>query len=112
MTEVHQSTEHTHHTHDSDEHGHSHEHHDHEHPHEHHHDHEHGGILVMIAQALHLPGYAHEHASLAQDAAFQDNELGIRVVKLALLALGVTTLIQIVIYVASGSVALLADTVH
>lgn len=41
-----------------------------------------------------------------------ENDLAIRTVKLALLALGVTTLIQIFIYAASGSVALLGDTVH
>lgn len=42
----------------------------------------------------------------------EDNNLAIRTVWLALLALGITTILQIVIYVASGSVALLADTVH
>lgn len=40
------------------------------------------------------------------------NEEGIRTVWLALAALGVTSLLQIVIVLASGSVALFADTVH
>lgn len=68
----------------------------------------------MIAAALHLPGYTHrhDHADLTQDAALADSALGIRTVKLALLALGITTVLQFVIYAASGSVALLADTVH
>jgi cation diffusion facilitator family transporter len=125
MTKVHAEHDHDHdhddhHTHGDDhEHPHTHKHdehhhgHSHDHPHPHSHEHR-EGLWVKIAQALHLPGYTHEHSytSLAQDTAFQANELGIRTVKLALLALGVTTLIQIVIYVASGSVALLADTVH
>ena len=88
---------------------HSHDHHDH-----HHHHHHGGGPLAKIAQALHLPGFTHDHShsELAGDSAFLDNQLAIRTVWLALLALGATTVLQIVIYVASGSVALLADTVH
>jgi cation diffusion facilitator family transporter len=96
---------------------HVHEHaHSHDHPHEHgHHDHEHRHSLIeTISMALHLPGYGHSHGytELAADPAMRDNELGIRTVKLALLVLGITTALQIVIYVASGSVALLGDTVH
>lgn len=92
--------------------------HTHDHPHHHDHDHPHGGggILGTIAAALHLPGFGHDHdhsyTDLASDRAFHDNELGIRTVWLALLALGLTTVLQIVIYFASGSVALLGDTVH
>ncbi len=88
----------------------------HEHNHEHHeHNHEHNNSIVgTIAAALHLPGYGHDHdhIGLAGDSALYDNELGIRTLKLALLVLGITTLLQVFIYVASGSVALLADTVH
>ncbi len=87
----------------------------HSHGHSHEHDHHHSGnILVKIAQALHLPGFTHDHshADLAGDRAFLDNQLAIRTVWIALVALGLTTALQIVIYVASGSVALLADTVH
>ncbi len=103
--------------HQQDVHDHEHDHdhaHDHEHDHDHdHHDHEHGGgWWTQIATALHLPGYAHEHASLSGDATILNNELGIRTVRLALLALGITTIIQVIIYLASGSVALLGDTVH
>jgi len=91
----------------------------HTHHHEHHrHEHEHGGggILGTVATILHLPGFGHDHehsyTDLASERAFQDNQLGIRTVWLALLALSVTTVLQIVIYLASGSVALLGDTVH
>ena len=85
----------------------------HSHDHSHHHQHS-GGPLAKIAQALHLPGFTHDHShsDLAGDSAFLHNQLAIRTVWLALLALGATTALQIVIYVASGSVALLADTVH
>ena len=64
--------------------------------------------------ALHLPGFTHDHShtDLAADDAFLDNQLAIRTVWIALVALGLTTALQIVIYTASGSVALLADTVH
>lgn len=89
----------------------------HSHTHDHnHHDHHGGGIIGTIGAALHLPGFGHDHdhgyTSLAADSALHDNDLGIRTVWLALLALGITTALQVVIYVASGSVALLADTVH
>ncbi len=84
------------------------------HSHDHSHHHHSGGPLARIAQALHLPGFTHDHshADLAGDSAFLHNQLAIRTVWLALLALGATTALQVVIYVASGSVALLADTVH
>lgn len=90
-------------------------HHHHDHHHGHDHDHHHGGgLIATIAQALHLPGFTHDHShmDLASDSAIHDNDLGIRTIWLALLILGATTVLQIVIYVASGSVALLADTVH
>lgn len=46
------------------------------------------------------------------DQAFLHNEIGIRTVWWALAALAVTSLIQVGIYYLSGSVALLADTIH
>ncbi len=83
----------------------------HSHSHDHHHS---NNILVKIAQALHLPGFTHDHshADLAADRAFLDNRLAVRTVWIALIALGLTTALQVVIYIASNSVALLADTVH
>jgi cation diffusion facilitator family transporter len=131
MTPVHQEEldhEHEHHGHAHHHSGHHHghdghthhhgEHHHHEHQHHHeHHDHDHGHThnwWENIASALHLPGYghSHNHADLVQQVSTENNDLAIRTVWLALLALGVTTVIQIVIVIASGSVALLADTVH
>lgn len=80
----------------------------------HHHHHHSSNPLSKLAAALHLPGFTHEHShhEFAADRAFFDNRLAVRTVWLALFALGATTALQIVIYLASGSVALLADTVH
>ena len=110
--------DHDHHHDHSHDHDHHHHHHGHDHHHGdgHHHHHGGGGIIGLIGAALHLPGFGHDHdhgyTELAADSAVHDNELGIRTVWLALIALGITTVLQIVIYLASGSVALLADTVH
>lgn len=123
-----ETPEHTHdHGHDGDHH---HDHHEHDHPHDHDHEHDHGhhhddhghehahdhhhddGLWGLIAGALHLPGHAHSHARPAYSDPLYTNELGIRTIKLALAALGLTTVLQVLIYLASGSVALLADTVH
>ncbi len=77
------------------------------------HEHAHGdGLWGTIASALHLPGYAHSHEGPARTDALFNNELGIRTLKWSLILLGSTTIFQIFIYLASGSVALLADTVH
>ncbi|MCE2473628.1 MAG: cation transporter [Anaerolineae bacterium] len=86
----------------------------HSHGHSHDHHHHSNNILVKIAMALHLPGFTHDHshADLAADRAFLDNQLAVRTVWIALVALGLTTALQVVIYIASNSVALLADTVH
>jgi cation diffusion facilitator family transporter len=71
------------------------------------------GVWGWIASIFHLNGHSHdEHAPLVADPAFNADASGIRTVWLALAALGVTALIQIAIFSHSGSVALLADTVH
>ena len=78
---------------------------------EHHHD---DTWWEKTATILHLPGYGHSHShnvTARQDVIYK-NELGIRTLKQALLLLGVTTILQAAIYYFSGSVALLADTVH
>ncbi len=61
---------------------------------------------------LHLNGHHHHHGDLAADQAFADNQAGIRTVWLALGALTLTSILQIIIVTWSGSVALLADTLH
>jgi cation diffusion facilitator family transporter len=103
------------HDHDHEEHDHphgEHEHHD-GHGHGHGHDHDgHGGIIGTIAAIFHIGGHKHDHGDLAGDKALKDNELGIRTIYFAVALLGLTTIFQIAIYLFSGSVALLGDTVH
>ena len=70
-----------------------------------------GGPLGWLAAIFHLHGHEHAEHDLGADPAFATQE-GIRTVWLALAALGGTTLLQVVIVALSGSVALLADTVH
>ena len=99
-------------THDA---GHSHEQeheHDreHEHEHEHTHDHEHPGGLRGALREVFAP---HSHdASDSIDGALESSAAGIRAVKISLLALGATSVAQLVVVRISGSVALLADTIH
>lgn len=91
---------------------------DHAHSHGHHHDHDHShtshdqSLWSRIAAVFHLAGHSHHHGELASDQAFIDNEAGIRTVWLALTALTLTAILQIVIIAWSGSIALFADTVH
>jgi cation diffusion facilitator family transporter len=59
-----------------------------------------------------LNPHSHDHGDLAADRALADNQAGIRTVWIALAVLGITSLLQLGIVFASGSVALLADTAH
>lgn len=59
--------------------------------------------------------HSHDAADSAADSVddtLESTAAGIRTVKISLLVLGLTALIQIVIVVMSGSVALAADTIH
>jgi cation diffusion facilitator family transporter len=56
--------------------------------------------------------HGHSHGALAPDLALEASERGIRTVQISLLVLALTAALQIVVYLASGSVALLADTIH
>lgn len=82
-------------------------------PHKHNHPHpESSSLWQKVAAALHLPGYTHSHEQASSQDVLFKHEVGIRTVKQALLILLLTTLLQVLIYVVSNSVALLADTVH
>ena len=83
--------------------------------HEHdHHDHSHNhsqGLLGRIREAIpFLHGHSHGEANI--DAALETSERGIWALKVSLIGLGLTALFQVVIVFISGSVALLADTIH
>lgn len=96
--------------------------HDHAHPseaspfggygHDHGDDHGSFGIFGTIASIFPNGGHGHEHGDLAGDRAISDSRQGIRTIYLATTLLGLTTIIQVAICLASGSVALLGDTVH
>ncbi|MBI1280516.1 MAG: cation diffusion facilitator family transporter [Anaerolineaceae bacterium] len=67
-----------------------------------------------IGAIFHIGGHSHSHDdhSIIEADPASTNQEAIRTVWLAILALGITTVIQIVIVALSGSVALLADTIH
>jgi len=78
--------------------------------HSHDHPHEHGGWLRAAVREVFAP---HSHdASDSIDGALESSAAGIRAVKVSLLALAATSVAQLVIVLLSGSVALLADTIH
>jgi cation diffusion facilitator family transporter len=64
----------------------------------------------MSSPAAHDHGHSHSHGLV--DPSIKRSREGIRVVLVSLAVLGVTGAIQAVIYVATGSVALLADLIH
>ena len=108
------------HTHDSHEHdpvdlGHDHHGHADGHTHEpdhggHEHGHEHHGGLRGFVTGLFRP-HSHDAAD-SVDSALEASAQGVRAVKISLAGLGVTALLQLLVVAVSGSVALLADTIH
>jgi cation diffusion facilitator family transporter len=82
-----------------------------DHSHDHDHTHTHQGGVRGFTAGLFRP-HSHDHSDLAVDRAFVDNQSGIRTIWLALGALAITSVVQLAIVFASGSVALLADTAH
>jgi len=92
-----------------------HEHHDHGHDHGHghagHSGHGHSrrrGVWGALRHAL--SPHSHDHAEIIDTATA--NREGMRALAISLGALGVTAVLQVVIVAVSGSVALLADTIH
>ncbi len=89
----HEPHDHEPHDHEHSAHGHAHEDHDHDH---------HG--------RAHGHGHGHSHG-LVHESIKRSRE-GLRAVGLALLVLGATAVLQLLVFFASGSVALLADLIH
>jgi cation diffusion facilitator family transporter len=77
---------------------------------DHGHSHGHSAGLRGAIKEVFAP-HSH-HASDRIDGALESSAAGIRAVKISLLALGATSLAQLAIVAVSGSVALLADTIH
>lgn len=82
----------------------------HDHDHHHDHDHEHDDSIWGRIKALYVP-HSHDAAD-SIDTALESSAKGIRAVKISLVALMVTALLQVLIVLLTGSVALLADTIH
>jgi cation diffusion facilitator family transporter len=102
MTGVEQGQGHTHARDPHGDEGHGHQHHERAHAHP-----------TGLKGWLHEMFVPHSHdAADSVDDALEASAQGIRAVKASLLVLGVTASAQVVITVVSGSVALLADTIH
>jgi len=98
---------HQHHSHDHD---HEHDHnHDHDHDHDHGHSHPHGGVKGFLYD-LFVP-HTHDAADSIDDA-MEASTAGVRALKISLFILLGTTVLQAVIVAFTGSIALLADTIH
>ena len=85
----------------------------HQHHHDHgHHDHDHAhpkgirGVLMQI-----FAPHSHDAAD-SVDTALETSAVGIRAVKISLIGLGATAVVQLVVAIVSGSIALAADTIH
>ncbi|MDP9885995.1 cation diffusion facilitator family transporter [Sinomonas atrocyanea] len=89
------------------DHGHPHSH-DHDHGHSHDHDHHHGFLGTL--KEFFVP-HTHDSSDSIDDALEASTE-GVRALKISLFVLLGTTVLQFLVVLISGSVALLADTVH
>jgi cation diffusion facilitator family transporter len=87
-------------------------HHDHDHGHGHGHDHgqERPGGLRGWVRSVVRP-HSHDAAD-SVDSALEASADGVRAVKVSLAVLGTTAVLQLAVVIYSGSVALLADTIH
>jgi cation diffusion facilitator family transporter len=92
---------------DRDDHGHG-QNHAPDHSHAHDHDHP-SGLWARLRHAL--TPHSHDAAD-SIDSALESSARGIRAVKISLVVLGVTAVVQLAVVYVSGSVALLADTIH
>ncbi|KAA0018955.1 cation diffusion facilitator family transporter [Antrihabitans cavernicola] len=59
----------------------------------------------------HAIPHSHDAADRVDDA-LESSAIGIRAVKISLVALGITAIVQLVVVLISGSIALAADTIH
>jgi cation diffusion facilitator family transporter len=84
--------------------------HEHERDHEHDHVHDHGGGVRGMLREYFVP-HSHDPAD-ALDDALEASTRGVRALKISMFMLLGTTAVQLLLVLVSGSVALLADTVH
>lgn len=98
---------------DHHDHGHTHSHDgDHHHGHDHAHgDHDHKHLPGVLGWLQHTFMHSHDVHEKVDDE-MESSDRGFWATKWALVSLGITTIIQMIIYWFSGSTALFADTVH
>lgn len=93
------------------DHGHDHPHEDHGHDHAHEdHGHDHAGGVRGAVRSVFAP-HSHDAAD-SVDTALEGSAEGIHAVKTSLVVLGCTAVAQLVVVLFTGSVALLADSIH
>jgi cation diffusion facilitator family transporter len=97
--------DHDHSHHDHGDHGHSH----HDHDHEHGHSHPYGGVKGFLYD-LFVP-HTHDSSDSIDDA-MEASSAGVRALKISMFVLLGTTILQFILVLFTGSVALLADTIH
>lgn len=81
-----------------------------EHSHEHSHSSIKGNRLITVITHFFKP-HSHDAADSIDDA-LEGSREGIRTLKISFIILGLTALLQVIVVLISGSVALLADTIH
>ena len=74
------------------------------------HSHEHRQGLRGLVSSL-FGGHGHDHGE-SVDQALEGSDEGVRTLGISLVVLGATALLQLAVVAVSGSVALLADTIH
>src|SRR3972149_2720516 len=70
------------------------------------------GLGGPLASAPHLPGHTHAHTVPGHRDPMLTNRMGTLALRWSLTLLFATTIVQFIIYMASGSGALFADTIH
>src|SRR5947208_1462763 len=86
------------------DHDHGHHSHDHQDPHEHR-----SGLRGALGSLF--ASHSHDHGE-SIDQALEASDEGIRALKVSLVGLAITAVLQLAVVLVSGSVALLADTIH
>jgi len=81
------------------------------HGHGHDHDHEHEHTTGLIGRLRHLVSHSHDVHERVDDV-MESSAQGIRAMKISIVGLGITALLQVWVVWLSGSTALLADTIH
>lgn len=69
------------------------------------------GLLARLEEVLPF-GHGHSHGEANVDTTLESSDRGIWALKVSMLGLGLTAAFQVVVFLASGSVGLLADTIH